>query len=77
MSENELYKDAFVDLMRYVREIAESEQTDLDSPYSRGRASGIHSVLLAIDTILVTFEIDRATVGLDGLSAESWYEKEK
>ena len=71
----EVYKDAFIDLMGYIREIAEGEQTDLSSSYSRGRASGIYAVLLAVDTILQASGIERSTVGLENFSAESWYEK--
>ncbi len=75
MINSESYQNAFKDIMRYIREIAEEEETDLESAYSRGRASGIHSVRLAVDTVLESFSIDRSEVGLEGFSAESWYER--
>lgn len=71
----ETYKNAFVQLMQYLREIAEDEETDLNDPHSRGRASGIHAVLLAVDSVLVASAIDRRTVGLENLNAESWFER--
>lgn len=75
MTNNESYENAFRDLMKYIREVAEEEETDLESAYSRGRASGIHSVLLVVDTVLDSASFDRRDVGLEGFSAESWYER--
>ena len=75
MNQESSYKNAFIDLVGYIRELAEDEKTDLLSEYSRGRASGIHAVLLAVDTVIESANFDRVDVGLDGFSAESWYER--
>jgi hypothetical protein len=75
MEDGNLYKDAFIELMSYIRELADEEKTDLESEYSRGRASGIHAVLLAIDTVVQAADINRSDVGLSGFDAVSWYER--
>ncbi len=75
MINDESYKNAFIDLMGYIRQIAEEEETDKESAYSRGRASGIHAILLAIDSVLEAASFDRSDVGLEGFNAETWYER--